>query len=298
MIGVFLAGFAESNAVIAQNTLSDVTAKRERPRFFGYLYLSIGLAYIAGPLFGGKIAEFFQYETPFWWAFLFLAIMTLWIMLGFKETYIITRQRPQIHYWDSFVNIKNVFIERKIRKYYFANFFIYLAIFGFFRAYPMYLVDQFHLNVGKLAEFVAWVSVPIIFVNLYFSGLFSKKWNPKHMLIGASIFASAFIFLVVLPAKVQALWITLFLSASAIAFSLPSCPALLSSLVSERIQGRVMENNQSLEFAAEAVSGLTAGIIASFFFKLPMIVFAGCALLGAMILLLSHKKERRISTLR
>ena len=30
---------------------------------------------------------------------------------------------------------------------YLINFLLYLAIFGFFRCYPMYLVDEFHLGV-------------------------------------------------------------------------------------------------------------------------------------------------------
>ena len=37
----------------------------------------------------------------------------------------------------------------RLRPLYLVNFLLYLAIFGFFRIYPMYLVRNFHLGVDE-----------------------------------------------------------------------------------------------------------------------------------------------------
>jgi hypothetical protein len=38
--------------------------------------------------------------------------------------------------------------------------------FGFFRSYPMYLAQEFHLGVSRISEFVAWVGVLVAAIML------------------------------------------------------------------------------------------------------------------------------------
>jgi hypothetical protein len=113
-----------------------------------------------GPLVGGKLASraivpWFSYATPFW-AMLIPLTLTLTLVavaLFFRETH-----RPGtttgIDFAAAFYNISTVFRPTRTRILYLANFAFYLGIFGFFRCYPMYLVDEFHLDVSKkvLAE--------------------------------------------------------------------------------------------------------------------------------------------------
>ncbi len=297
MIGVFFAGLCESNVSIARNVIADISTKHEKIRLQSYLSLTIGLAYIAGPLFGGKVAAAFAYETPFWWVFLFSAMMTVWVLMKFKETHIITKRQPKLNYLDSFKNLKFLFTAKKLRKVFWINFFIYLAIFGFFRAYPMYLVEGFGLTVGKLSEFMAWASVPIIFTNFYFSSIEVKGWSPKHILIGALVFTTVFIFSVILFSSLKSFWLTLFLAGSAIAFTLPTCSALLTSVVSERILDQVKNTNQSMQFLIKALAGPIAGICASFVWRLPIVLFTFAAIIGLFLLLTFKQTNRKISYL-
>jgi MFS family permease len=51
--------------------VADVAPVQQRSRLFGYVYLSASLAYVVGPLAGGKLADkhivsWFDYATPFW----------------------------------------------------------------------------------------------------------------------------------------------------------------------------------------------------------------------------------------
>ena len=68
---LFLAGLGEANIVTAQSAIADVVSRDDRARFFGYIYMAVSLAYIVGPLAGGKLAEpsvvsWFTDATPFW----------------------------------------------------------------------------------------------------------------------------------------------------------------------------------------------------------------------------------------
>jgi hypothetical protein len=57
-----------------------------------------------------------------------------------------------------------------------------LAIFGFFRCYPMYLVDEFRLNVSpQVSEFVAWLAVPIVIANLWLTDFLADIWRGKEL---------------------------------------------------------------------------------------------------------------------
>ena len=57
MVACFLAGLSEANIVIAQGAIADMAPRSERNRLFGYIYLSASLAYVVGPLAGGKLAD-------------------------------------------------------------------------------------------------------------------------------------------------------------------------------------------------------------------------------------------------
>jgi predicted MFS family arabinose efflux permease len=123
---------------------------------------------------------------------------------------------------------------------YWLNFFLYLAIFGFFRCYPMYLVDEFHLGVSRVSEFIAWVGVPIVLANVWLTGFLSTRMSVRTLTFWSALLTGVFMVIVVVPRPQRALWVTLFLTSGALALCLPSCATLLSVAASETDQGCVM----------------------------------------------------------
>src|SRR5215471_6741654 len=184
-VACLIAGFAEANIVTAQSAIADVIPEDQRNRFFGYIYMSESSAYIVGPLVGGKLADpqlvpWFNNSTPFWavLALLFLTLLSSWVV--YKET------RPpglevKVGYREAFSNLLGVVTNRRLRPIYWINFLIYLAIFGYFRSYPMYLVDEFHLGVSRVSELIAWVGVPIILANRWLTGYASAHFSLKRL---------------------------------------------------------------------------------------------------------------------
>ncbi|MGA9868333.1 MAG: MFS transporter [Acetobacteraceae bacterium] len=287
-LGLVIAGLAEANIVIAQAAISDVIAAAERNRYFGYIYMSASLAYVVGPLGGGKLADprlvsWFSDATPFWCMFALLAATAAAVLFRFRETMRAGPPPTTIRLFDNILSLGLVFTRPGLRRFFLTNFLIYLAIFGFFRAYPMYLVGQFQLGVSAMSEFVAWVGVPIVLVNLGLTGFLSRHVPLKALTVCSAAATGLLAASVVAPRTTTLLWPLLFLTAGALAACLPSCATLLSQAAGEREQGQVMGDNQALQVAAEAVSGLMSGLLAAMLVKLPLIVFGGIAVGAALV---------------
>ena len=283
-----LAGLAEANVVAAQSAIADVVTPENRNRFFGYIYLSASSAYIVGPLVGGKLADsdlvsWFSNATPFWAAMIVLAITTAATGIFFRETNP-PAKRHSVSFLQAFTNLRGVISNRRLRRLYWLNFAFYLAIFGFFRCYPMYLVDRFHLGVSQVSEFVAWVGVPIVIANAWLTGFLAARFTTRTLTLWSAFLTGAFMIIVVLIHPRQSLWATLFLTSAALAICLPACATLLSKATSDVEQGRVMGNNQALQVGAEALSGLVGGFTAALSVELPLILLGLVAMTAALVM--------------
>jgi hypothetical protein len=156
-------------------------------------------------------------------------------------------------------NVGAAFARGKLRPVFAANFALYLAIFGFFRVYPMYLVDHFGMGVGRESEFIAWVAVPIVLANLFLVGWLSGRMDPRRLTARFGAALAVCLAAVIVPHPEGALWITLFACSPALAICLPSMAAIVSDAVGPAEQGHALGTNQSLQVGAEGLSGLAGG---------------------------------------
>lgn len=289
-ISTLIAGFSEANIVTAQGAITDVVPKQERTRFFGYIGLSASSAFIVGPIFGGWLADshlvsWFDYDTPFWIVAILILGTLFWIRGVFKDT--ILNKIDHISYKDAFTNLFTIFTSKKLRSLYLINFLIYFVIFGFFRCYPMYIVNAYHVDVAKLSLYIAWVSLPIIIVNLGVIGWLAKKYSSLSIIKWSTLLTGIFMILIILPSHQGALWITLFLAGAAVTINFPACTAMVSHAASPTEQGRVLGNNQSLQVAAEALSAVLGGFLASIAINFSLLVFGifACVTAGLLFIL-------------
>jgi DHA1 family tetracycline resistance protein-like MFS transporter len=294
MVACFLAGLSESNVVLAQGAIADTAPRADRNRLFGYVYLSASMAYVVGPLGGGKLADhslasWFNYATPYWAMTILLGAVLISVVVWFKETHHVTTSQGR--WLDAFTNLARIVTDNPLRSLYLINFTLYLAIFGFFRVYPMYLVDEFHLTVGSVSEFVAYVAVPIVIANVWLVGALSRRARPRTLVLFSSLATGVLMALIVVPSSRISLWFTLGPTALALAVCLPSCAAMLSLAADDSEQGRAMGNNQSMQVGAEAVSGMVGGALAATLIRLPLLVFAGAAIVGGLLVGGLRRKE-------
>jgi DHA1 family tetracycline resistance protein-like MFS transporter len=287
-VACLLAGLAEANIAIAQSAIADIAPAAARSRLFGYVYLSSSLAYVVGPLVGGKLADpgvvgWFSPSTPFLAvAALLLATLVL-TATRFRETHSPDPDAP-LGVEAALRNVGAAFAHGGLRPVFAANFVLYLAIFGFFRVYPMYLVDHFGMGVSRESEFIAWVAVPIVIANLFLVGRLSARVDPRRLTVRCGMALAVCLAAVIVPHPEGALWVTLFACSLALAICLPSMATIVSGAVGPAEQGRALGTNQSLQVGAEGLSGLAGGGLAAISTALPLPVMGGLALLGSALL--------------
>jgi DHA1 family tetracycline resistance protein-like MFS transporter len=285
MVASLVAGFSEANIAIAQSAVADVAPAAGRARLFGYVYLASSLAYVVGPLGGGKLADpglvsWFGYSTPYWAVAILLAGTFVLTLLAFRETHPPDRS-ARVRLSEALTSLGTVFTERRLRRIYLGNFLLYLSIFGFFRVYPMYLVDEFGMGVSQESEFIAYVAVPIVIANLGLVAWLSRRMSSRAMTASFAVLLGVFMASIVVPESEAALWFTLGPTALALAVCLPGAAALVSEAVGGAEQGKALGANQSLQVGAEALSGVAGGALAAIVVRLPLPVLAGVALVAA-----------------
>lgn len=299
MTCLLIAGLSEGNITIAQSAISDVSAKEDRGKLFGLIYVSTACSYLIGPLLGGKFANpshffLFSYQTPFFIVSGLLLIMFFWVLACFRET-LEHHKRDHISLYDAVTNIKCAFSLKKFRFLFLINFILYLSIFGFFQNFPIYIVYKFNLNISKLALFIAWSSVPFLIANLWVIGALSKRFSALKITAHSAILMGIFLEILIIPDQIHALWITLFLAGFAVAICLPASSVLISHEANAKEQGRVLGINQSLQFLAESIAGLLVGALASLLITYSMMFFGFLAFLGAFLLLSRPKTKLDLS---
>jgi MFS family permease len=288
MAACLLAGLSEANIAIAQSAIADIAPAAERSRLFGYVYLSSSLAYVVGPLAGGKLADpgvvsWFGYPTPFL-AVAGLLLGTLALTAArFRETHAPAADTA-IGIGRAFANVGAAFTRSRLRPLFLANFVLYLAIFGFFRVYPIYLVDHFGMGISRESEFIAWVAVPIVIANLGLVAFLSRRLDPRRLTVRFGLALAVALVAVVIPHPEGALWITLAVCSFALAVCLPSMAAMISAAVGPEQQGSALGSNQSLQVGAEGLSGLAGGALATISTAFPLPAMGALALLGTGLL--------------
>jgi MFS family permease len=270
MLACLLAGLSEANIAIAQSAIADVSPPAQRSRLFGYVYLSSSLAYVVGPLVGGKLADpelvfWFDFSTPYWAVALLLLGTLALTAARFRETH--------------------AFAPGRLRPLFLGNFVLYLAIFGFFRVYPIYLVDHFGMGISRESEFIAWVAVPIVVANLGLVAFLSRRLDPRRLTVRFGLALAVALAAVVVPHPEGALWLTLAACALALAVCLPSMASMISQAVGADEQGSALGSNQSLQVGAEGISGLAGGGLAAISTSLPLPAMGALALIGSGLLM-------------
>lgn len=284
LITLFLAGLSEGNIALAQSSISDSVSGEERRSAFGLVYAVACLAYVAGPLVSGLLSSLSRISTPFWLVVLFLMVSLLWVARRMADDSS-SRETPPAPLFEAFTSLGTLFTEAKLRPYYLINFLIYMAIYGFFRAFPMYAVDRFETGMVELSLLIAYISVPLFIANVFVIPWIPKRWNSLLLAAATAFLMALSLILVPLPSGASSFWITLFPATFFLAICQTEIASVISSRASSEEVGRVMGNNQSLQVGAEALSASLAGFVAAIATSAPFYLFAAMGAAGGALLL-------------
>ena len=296
MGALFIAGLSEGNITIAQSAVADVSDRSSRHRMFGYIYFAASCSYIVGPMLGGWLSTIEvngspSYQLPFFIVAGMLLCAFFWTLFSFKETVV---KKVHVSYFEGMTNIKNLFTMKKLRFWFLVNFVLYLAAFGFLQGFPVYVVSQYGVNVGKLSLMVAWTDIPFLLVNLFLIGYLARKFKTIKVLMLVAGVLGVMMFLMLVPHNVNYLWPLLLVEGFCVAVILPMSSSLISLRGGEDEQGKIMGLNQSLNFFTEAIAGLAVGLLAAAHVKLAIFVLGFMGFVAVMLLFWKKSSVQKV----
>lgn len=284
----FLAGLTESNVAICQSAIADVSTSEDRGRLFAYLYGSMSLGYVLGPLVGGQLAVHFSYSVPFWLIAFSLVLVYAYVWISFKDTFVPDRDKV-ISYFKTFTNLTTVLTDTPIRRVYLVNFLIYFGFFGYARVLLIYMVDEWNLGTDKVTLYYAFLSVIAAVSNTFFFAPLSRYLSLKSITTLSAILGGIFIISIVVPGSEVSLWFTAGPACFICMWAISGSGSYLSTLVSSERQGRVLGNNLAIQVGAESMGAGIGGILAAILVPLPLITYGVITALGGL-LLITYKK--------
>lgn len=287
-IALFFTGLAEGNTRLVMNAIADLTEGLHRERYYGYAYCTIALAFVAGPFITGVIASsagaiWMGFVLPFWIVAALLLFLFLWIAMG-KEEHHPRGGHIENEMCSAAPLHSRVHQESLVKWLYIGNFILYLALFGFLRAYPIYLVVEYELSLSLLSWMIGYTFLPAAISNLFFASPYAKWGNAKRLTLISSLAFAILIFIALFPYSIKGFWIVLFLANFAFGFALTFSTVTLSRLsLDAEAEGRALGVNQLLLIESESFSSILIGLAAALFIPFSLFITALLALLAAII---------------
>jgi len=282
--GLLVCGFSEGNVALAQAVISDITTEKDKIKHFGWLNFFACLGFVIGPLIGGFLADpshnrLFSFATPFWLASMITLVAIGVVFFGSQETRI--KERAKVGFFAAFgLSWNNL----QLRRYFIANFFVYLGMYAFWRFLPVFLERQFSFTSSGLAYVIAYESVAYALVLLWIIKLVAKRLSPKASVALFSVFLGAMLVVVVIPSSPYHLIWTIPLIGGSLALVMTNFSVIVSNAADAGVQGQTMGSLQSVQVFAEVITGVGGGFIAAVSPPLPLYIGGAMALICAFIL--------------
>lgn len=280
---LFLGGLCEGNVALAQSCIADAVAEEHRTTTFGWVWACANLGHVVGPIAAGLLASssvvsWFGPPTPYWTIAALLLIMMFWIFFFFEETSLRDVSR-RLRLFHALTNLKEVFLHRRLRSYYLLNLMIYIAMFGYFRAYPMYGQLHYSFSLQELSLLLSWLAIPSMFANLYMVRSLAKRVSLMKLTTGSAILMGLVLPIVLLPQPFVAYFFTLLPPTLFATVCITASSSLISSQCTPTEQGQVLGNNQALLQGASALSAVVTGLLAGVSLWLPFFAYGTLAAL-------------------
>lgn len=275
-IGRTITGFCSGNVALAQSATADLTDEHNRSRAFGILLGVGGLGFVAGPWFGGKLAN------PEWLfgsgAFIFAAISALInffvVLFFFVETSRNSHHHNKTTFLNTFKDIRLVFHQKKLRHILTTNLFFSIG-WGFFLIFcPTFLVQKFLLGSNKIGDIFAFMAIIWFFVSMFLNKELSGKFSLRSLILIGIFMSAVGVAIFLYPEHLWYYWIIIPITLAGGALSWVNLSAILSMKASEQMQGRAMGASGSMWSIGQIIAPLFAGPLAGINLHLPLLVGA------------------------
>jgi DHA1 family tetracycline resistance protein-like MFS transporter len=287
IISRVLVGIGAGNSAVVSATLSDLSSKELKTKYFGYYSMASGVGFTIGPLLGGELSMI-DFSLPFWIAALANAISLL-LMVFFKETKSLSVSEIKPSTMSGIRQCIEAFSYKHLRFIFLANFIYCFGWSYYYEFLPVIWIHDLGLNSHKIGLFFAYGALWFALGSGVIVQPMTRAIGNKAVIIVSFLLQATAIALSILFTSESAVWIYFPLINCLSSLCFPSLMALVSDRVEANIQGEILGIHTSIQSAAFAISPLAAGTLLGSYLYMPILIGA-ITMFGAAILILPVKK--------
>ncbi len=273
-IGRIVTGFCSGNFALAQAATADLTDAKHRSKAFGILLGVGGLGFVAGPWFGGKLAN------PDWLsgsgAFLFAAVVAFinFLVVLFFYSEIWKRKSEEATLAKTFKDLHFVFRHSILRKI-LTTYLLFSLGWSFFLMFaPTYLVQKFQMGPDLIGDIYAYMAIWWFFMSMFLNEELRGVFSLRLLIAAGLLIASVGVAVFVAPATLWPYWVILPVVIIGGALSWVNLNTKLSLHTSDEMQGRAMGAGSAMWSVGQTVSPIAAGVLAGWNLYAPLLTGA------------------------
>lgn len=292
----FIDGISGANISTANAVIGDVSTKENRARNFGLVGMAIGLGFILGPYFGGKLSDqeicrWFNTTTPFYFAALMSFINLLLVIIKLPETSL-TRSKNKIDITRPFNNIKKAFLIPGLSNI-IIPIFLFNSGFAFFTTFfGVVLATKYNFTPSTIGDFFAYTGLMIVLAQGGLVRRLSGRVKNEDVLrFSLFITGVALVIYYFIPVThIHLLYIIPPFLAIGTSLTRAFSQALITDIAPDNVRGEIMGINGSCFALSQILPSILAGYIAVAHVSLP-IVFGGIiTILGGIYFVKAFKR--------
>lgn len=286
MVGRAFSGLMAASLPIAQATILDISAPKNKIINIGVITFSNTLGFVVGPLIGGYLADkhlvpWFSLSTPFYFTALMALLSAVILMVALKEK-VVCKTFKVVRMLRGMTSLFSILRNPAIRNISIIYFFSVLGWLTYIQFISFYLAAIHQYSPTQLGHFISWIALMMSVSMLLIVRLLIKIFRPHQIFFVALVMAILGI-IVAFNQTIPSLWVGAILIAFGVGLSYSAVLTLYSDFTDSTQQGQVMGVASSIAALAGGIAGLLNGVLLAVSYESS---FMAIALVWSVALLL------------
>lgn len=291
-LAVILDGLTGNNLTTSFTYVADMTANAERARGMGMVSAAFGLGIMAGPALGGLLSGY-GLQVPAFAAAAAAFANTLYGIFILPESLPFEKRSTHAPSLNFLAPLGSLFQNPSVRGLMLSLFFVNFAFSGLQTNFPLFSHARLGWDARQNGIFFAFVGMAAVFVQGFLYGRIQPRLGERRAsILGLSLLCVGMLATATVSESRQ-IYFAVAVAAFGSGISIPSLSGLVSNLVSQEQQGRLMGGNQTLIGIAMIAGPLMAGFV---FENIAVAApyFAGSLLALIALLTVLHTYKRMV----
>ena len=272
-----IAGFTAGSQPIAQAAIVDVSSEEHKARNIGLILLAVSLGFVFGPICGGllsnnQLVDWFDFETPMYFAACLALINAFLLHWTFKETLIAAPDKINIRWHHAVHVFISAFKHPSIKKY---SAVLLVMIFGwsnYFSFIALYLLQTYHYSAMQNSLFLALMGFGFSLGCGFIVDFCTKRYSFDGVVILGLLITAALVLLTLLCTQQWVAWVATLLIGMSLSVAYSVLLTIFSNQVGDKEQGWVMGVTGSIMALCFGLTSILTGLIAQVGAVLPMML--------------------------